>query len=123
MVISWDFLHLDPHHPRCPTPCVIRLPKFQKVLLSPLHPKRMKDDCFSPVFIRSPGLCFDQLLGHKSRTRVRALQGEEATIGGGAQSHLGVFPGHLQSWGEASGIQGCRCHRGIEVPLSLWEGG
>lgn len=53
---------------------------------------------------------------------MRALQGEEAAIGGGAQSHLEVFPGHLRSWGEASGIQGCRCHRSIEVPLSLQEG-
>ena len=34
MVISWDFLHLDPHHSRSPTPRVIRLPKFQKVLSS-----------------------------------------------------------------------------------------
>ena len=54
---------------------------------------------------------------------MRALQREEATIRGGAQSHLGEFPGHLQSWGEVSGTQGFKCHLGIEVHLSLWEGG
>ena len=54
---------------------------------------------------------------------MRVLQREEATIRGGAQSHLGEFPGHLQSWGEVSGTQGFKCHLRIEVHLSLWEGG
>ena len=52
---------------------------------------------------------------------MRALPGEEAAVRGGAQSLLGLFPGHLQSWGEVSGTQGCKYHLDNEVHLSSCE--
>ena len=53
---------------------------------------------FPSVFIQSPGLCFDQLLGHKSRTRG---SGESVAGGGGHHQRWGSVPPGGVPWASA----------------------
>lgn len=78
---------------------------------------------FPSVFIQSSGLCFDRLLGHKSRTGGL----DESIAGGGGRCQrwgsvsTGVVPWAPAKLGRGKWNQGCKCHLDNEVHLFSCE--